>query len=220
MTVPKYTPVDHGAFAVLEGLDDWRVILGSIHATFRAGSFGAAASLAVSIAAAADVADHHPAIDVRYPDRVHVELTTHAVRGITTHDVDLARAISGLAAAAGATSEPTLAQMVEVAIDTLDADRIRPFWKAVLGYREVSGTLVDPQGRGPSFWFQDMDEARRERSRFHIDVIVAHDEAEARIAAALAAGGRLVSDAFARSWWVLADVDGNEACVCTWQDRD
>ncbi|MFM8267850.1 MAG: VOC family protein, partial [Ilumatobacteraceae bacterium] len=82
------------------------------------------------------------------------------------------------------------------------------------------GTLVDPRGRGPSFWFQDMDEARRERSRFHIDVIVAHDEAEARIAATLEAGGRLVSDAYARSWWVLADADGNEACVCTWQDRD
>ena len=39
------------------------------------------------------------------------------------------------------------------------------------------------------------------------------------VAAAVAAGGRLVSDAFASSWWILADADGNEACVCTWQDR-
>jgi 4a-hydroxytetrahydrobiopterin dehydratase len=28
-----------------------------------------------------------------------------------------------------------------------------------------------------------------------------------------------VSDAFARSFWVVADADGNEVCVCTWQDR-
>lgn len=220
MSTPQYVRVGHVEFAALDGLDDWRVIVESIHATFRAGSFTGAAALAASIAAAADAADHHPAIDIRYPDRVHVELTTHAVWGITTHDVDLARTISGLAAAAGAGSEPTSAQVLEVAIDTLDADRIRPFWQAVLGYRNAGGSLVDPDGRGPSFWFQDMTEPRRERSRFHIDVIVAHDEAEARIAAALAAGGTLVTDAYARSWWVLADADGNEACVCTWEDRD
>jgi 4a-hydroxytetrahydrobiopterin dehydratase len=27
-----------------------------------------------------------------------------------------------------------------------------------------------------------------------------------------------VSDEFARSWWILADADGNEACVCSWKD--
>ena len=64
-----------------------------------------------------------------------------------------------------------------------------------------------------------MTAARNERSRFHIDVSVAHDVAETRVAAALAAGGTLVTEEFARSWWVLADADGNEACVCTWQDR-
>jgi 4a-hydroxytetrahydrobiopterin dehydratase len=64
-----------------------------------------------------------------------------------------------------------------------------------------------------------MDEPRDERQRFHLDVSVAHDVAEARVAAALAAGGTLRSDENARSWWVLADADGNEACVGTWQDR-
>jgi 4a-hydroxytetrahydrobiopterin dehydratase len=38
--------------------------------------------------------------------------------------------------------------------------------------------------------------------------------------AALGAGGRLVDDSFARSFWVLTDAEGNEACVCTWADRD
>ncbi len=138
---------------------------------------------------------------------------------LTTLDVDLARSISALAVRSGATAEPSAAQGVEIAIDTMDADRIRPFWVAVLGYRNDEGYLTDPLRFGPAVWFQQMDEPRPDRDRFHIDVIVAHDVAEARIAAALAAGGTLVTDRFARSWWVLADADGNEACICTWQDR-
>ena len=206
-------------FAALEGLDDWRFVLGAIHADFRAGSYPAAASLASGVAEAAEAAQHHPDIDVRYPDRVRIVLTTHATGGLTTRDVELARQISALAVGAAATSEPATAQAVEIAIDTMDADRIRPFWAAVLGYRDDHGSLVDPLRIGPPVWFQQMDEPRTHRDRFHIDVSVAHDVAETRIAAALAAGGTMVTDRFARSWWVLADADGNEACVCTWQDR-
>jgi hypothetical protein len=40
------------------------------------------------------------------------------------------------------------------------------------------------------------------------------------ISAALAAGGTLLSDSAAPAFWVLADPEGNEACVCTWQGRD
>jgi 4a-hydroxytetrahydrobiopterin dehydratase len=156
---------------------------------------------------------------VRYPGRVRVSLTTHATGGLTTADVDLAREVSRLAREHGAEPDTSRAAGYEVAIDTMDADRIRPFWAAVLGYREVDGNLVDPLRIGPAFWFQQMDEPRTGRDRFHIDVTVPHDEAEARVAAAIAAGGRLVTGQYARSWWVLADADGNEACVCTWQDR-
>ena len=215
----EYTRITPDHFAGLEGLNDWRFVLGAIHANFHAGSFGAAAALASEIAAAADKLVHHPDIDIRYPDFVHVAITTHATGGLTTLDADLARIISTAAVAAGATSEPAAAQAVEIAIDTLDADRIRPFWAAILGYPDTGGTLTDPRRLGPPVWFQDTDEHRTQRQRFHIDVSVSHDIAEQRITAALAAGGTLVSDRFARSWWVLADSDGNEACVCTWQDR-
>lgn len=215
----EYTPISPVEFATLDELDHWRFVLGGIHANFRAGSFGAAAALVTEIAAAADRLVHHPDIDVRYPDRVHVYLTTHATGGLTTLDADLARTISAAAIAAGATAEPSTAQAVEIAIDTLDADRIRPFWAAVLGYPDNGGTLTDPRRNGPSVWFQEMTVPRDERQRFHIDVSVPHDVAEQRIAAALAAGGTMVTDRFAHSWWVLADADGNEACVCTWQDR-
>ena len=140
----EYTSLTPEQFAALEGLDDWRFVLGAIHANFRAGSFGAAVALATTIAAAADELVHHPDIDVRYPDRVHVALTTHATGGLTTLDAALARVISAAAAAAGATAEPLAAQAVEIAIDTLDADRIRPFWAAILGYPDTGGSLVDP----------------------------------------------------------------------------
>ncbi|MDP2292444.1 MAG: VOC family protein [Actinomycetota bacterium] len=214
-----YTRLSADEFAALDGLDDWRFLLGAIHAHFRAGSFPGAAALVVAIAEAAEAAQHHPDIDLRYPDRVHVVLTTHATGGLTTLDAQLAAQISSLATTVGATAEPTVSQGAEIAIDTLDADRIRPFWAAVLGYNDVQGNLVDPLRIGPPMWFQEMDEPREQRQRFHIDVTVPHDVAEARVSAALAAGGTLMTDRFARSWWVLADADGNEACVCTWQDR-
>jgi 4a-hydroxytetrahydrobiopterin dehydratase len=105
---------------------------------------------------------------------------------------------------------------------------VRPFWKAVLGYEEwpprvPAGqvwVLVDPRRIGPAFWFQQMDAPRPQRNRIHLDVTVPHDVAEERVAAAVAAGGRVVSDDRARAFWVLADPEGNEACICTWQDRD
>ena len=79
--------------------------------------------------------------------------------------------------------------------------------------------IVDPRGQLPAIWFQQMDAPRPQRNRVHFDVTVAHDEAEARVRA-LGGGGRLVDDSFARSFWVLADAEGNEVCICTWTDRD
>jgi 4a-hydroxytetrahydrobiopterin dehydratase len=66
----------------------------------------------------------------------------------------------------------------------------------------------------------DRRAAPPQRNRIHVDVWVPHDQAEARVAAAIAAGGHLVTDEHAPSWWVLADAEGNEACVATWTSRD
>lgn len=215
----EYTAVTAPEFADLEGLDDWRFLLGAIRADFRAGAFPAAAKLVTAITEAAEAAVHHPDIDVRYPDRVRVTLLTHATGGLTTLDTDLAARISAIAAEAGAAAEPTIAQTIEFAIDTMDPERIRPFWLAVLGYEDVNGDALDPLREGPGLWFQQMDEPRTDRNRIHLDISVPHDVAEERVAAALAAGGTLVSDRRAKAFWILADADGNEACVCTWQDR-
>ena len=220
--VDKLTPA---AFHARPDLPDWRVVLGRIEAAVRAPSFETAAALAGRIAAAAEAAGHHPDVDVRYPGDVFVRLTTHATGGLTEHDASLAATISDIAAEVGVTSRPDVAVGLEVAIDALDIDSVRPFWKAVLGYEEVPNDgdqiflLTDPRRVGPDFWFQQMDAPRPQRNRIHIDVSVPHDVAEQRVADAIAAGGHLVSDRRARAFWILADAEGNEACVCTWQDR-
>ena len=113
--------------------------------------------------------------------------------------------------------------MLEIGIDALDIPKIRPFWKAVLGYVDESkdwNGLIDPLGQGPAVWFQQMDAPRPQRNRIHLDVSVPHDEAPRRIEATLAAGGTVLSDAEAPAFWVLADPEGNEACITTWQGRD
>lgn len=216
----EYTTVSADEFAALTGLDDWRFVLGAIRATFPTGSFPAAADFVAAVTDAAERLVHHPDIAIRYPGDVDVVVMTHAVEGLTTRDVDLARAISSLAADAGHRARPGVVQSAELAIDTMDADRIRPFWAAVLDYRVAGGgVLVDPRRQGWTVWFQQMGEPRTDRNRIHVDVSVPHDVAEERIAAAIAAGGTLVSDRRARAFWILADADGNEVCVCTWQDR-
>jgi 4a-hydroxytetrahydrobiopterin dehydratase len=221
------TVVTATEFHTRADLPDWRYALGRVEANFRCGSFERATELGAKIAAAAERAGHHPDLDVRYPDWLHVALTTHAVDAITNLDVDLAGEISALAAAAGAVARPEAVQALEVAIDAMDIDAVRPFWRAILGYQDAPArpdgsivAIVDPLRLSPAFWFQQMDRPRPQRNRIHLDVTVPHDVAESRIAEALAAGGTLVSDRRARAFWILADPEGNEACLCTWQDRD
>jgi 4a-hydroxytetrahydrobiopterin dehydratase len=208
-------------------MPDWRFLLGRIEAGFRAPSFEAGSAFIGRVAEAARQQEHHPDVDLRYPGYVHVALRTHATNSLTDADLALARTISALATEAGLTSEPSTAVGLEVAIDALDIDAVRPFWKALLAYvdeppRKPGGQiigLIDPLRLGPAFWFQQMDSPRPQRNRIHLDVTVPHDVAEQRVAAAIAAGGHLVSDTEARAFWILADPEGNEACVCTWQDR-
>lgn len=202
------------------GVADWRVLFEGACSHFRTGSFAAGVALVDAIGRLADAANHHPDIDLRY-ESVTVRLTTHDIGGLSERDVELARQISSAARELDVPADPTAIQTVQVTIDALVGPEVMPFWRAVLGYREMGDEdLVDPNGRGPSFWFQQMDAPRPQRNRIHIDISVPHDQAEARIAGAIAAGGHLVSDEHAPAWWTLADAEGNEADVATWMGRD
>jgi len=202
-------------------LADWRLMVRSLHAHFATGDFATGMRLAERISAAAEEMNHHPDVDLRYP-HVAVRLTSHDTDGVTERDVELARRISAAAADLGVAAEPSRVSRWELALDTPDHDAIKPFWRAVLGYDQnpsAGDEINDPAGAQPTLWFQGTEPHDEPRQRFHLDVWVPHDAAEQRIADALAAGGTMVSDAQAPSYWVLADSDGNKACICTWQDR-
>jgi len=206
----------------------WRLVLGELRTEVLTGSLPLAADVAARAASVAG-ADGHLRLDVR-ADRVLLALQTAAVGWVTERDVELAQRITAAAAelrldtVSGGGGRSV--QVLEIGIDTLDAGAIRPFWQALLGYVDEPGRsgpwdgLVDPLGQGPAIWFQRMEAPRPQRNRIHFDVSVPHDEAEPRIQAALAAGGRVINDARAPAFWVLADAEGNEACVTTWQGRD
>ncbi len=205
-------------FHASPGVADWRVLWGASYAAarFLTGSFSAGLALVAAIGELAAAAGRDPDVDVR-PEDVAVRLATAEVRGLTSSDADLARQISVAAARLDAPADPAAVQHVQVAIDALDIARVRPFWHAVLGYCEADDAdLLDPHRQGPTFWFQQMDAPRTGRGRFHIDIYVPHDQVQARIEAALAAGGRIVSDAYAPEWWTLADPEGNEADLAIW----
>ena len=202
------------------GVDDWRVVFAGACTYFQTGSFATGVALVDAIGRLADAANHHPDVDLRYPG-VTVRLTTHEVDGLSERDVELARQISAAARDLDVPADPGAVQTVQVAIDALVGSEVMPFWRAVLGYQEHGGEHVaDPHGIGPSLFFQEMDAPRPQRNRIHIDVSVPHDQAELRIAAALAAGGHIVSDENAPQWWTLADAERNEVDVATWLDRE
>ncbi|WP_191839650.1 VOC family protein [Catellatospora chokoriensis] len=205
-------PITAGQFHAADGVDDWRVLYHVVSAHFRTGSFAKGVAFIGEIDRLVATAGRSPRVDLR---DAGVTVT------LTTRDVTLARQISAAAAERGIPADPTAVQLVNVTVDALVAADVLPFWRALLGYRPIGNDyLSDPLGRGPGFGFQAMDVARPQRNRIHLDVAVPHEQAEARVAAALAAGGRLVSDAYAPRWWVLADAEGNEACVATWMGRE
>lgn len=203
-------------------LSDWRPLLGVLHARFETGSFGAGAALVMAIAQVAEELDHHPEVDLRYRN-VTVRTLSHDVGHLTRRDTDLAVRVSELAGAAGHPAVDDSLSALEIALDVVDMPACRAFWAAVLGYRaedqEGEGQVVDPHGSLPTLWFQQMDPPRTERGRFHLDLTIPPEQVQRRLDAALAAGGRLVSDEVAPSFWVLADPEGNEVCLCTWQGR-
>ena len=204
----------------------WRLILGDLSTQVATESLRQAADTAATLAtldSAVPAEDGHGQLqlDIRH-DRLVITLAGVLVKGrASATSAAAAWGISAWLRELGLPPEPARAQTAEIAIDALDIPAVLPFWRAVFGYTdESSRAIVDPAGRGPAVWFQQMDAPRPQRNRIHIDVSVPHDQAEARLEAALAAGGRLLSDAEAPAFWVLGDPEGNEACICTWQARD
>jgi 4a-hydroxytetrahydrobiopterin dehydratase len=200
-----------------QGLDHWVYLPGGLQTRITTPDFATGLALVAAIGAATAAESHHPDVDLR-STRVDVRLTCFDTKGVTDRDLRQARAIDAVAAEAGLATARTGVARVELALDSPQKTVVMPFWAAVLAGEVDDPDVRDPADVLPLVWFQKSG-SEEPRQRWHPDVWVDPAEVQPRIDAAVAAGGTLVSDAEAPSFWVLADPDGNQVCLCTWQDR-
>jgi 4a-hydroxytetrahydrobiopterin dehydratase len=205
------------AFLDAAGVEDWVVLHGGPTAVFRTATLAAAAKLAVAIAQTPGLDGTRAQLTV-VSGRLTVRLTRE-VWGIEPEHVALARAISQVARSQGAAADRREVQEVQLAIaakpDAVDLG----FWRAVLGYAPMhEDNAIDPLGQGSTVWMQELDPAKPLRHAMHVDVSVAREHAEPRLAAAVAAGGVVVDDSHAPASWILADRSGNKVCIAAWPD--
>jgi 4a-hydroxytetrahydrobiopterin dehydratase len=216
-------------------LAGWRKLGQGLHARFGIPNFRAGVRFLSSIGEAGEASGHYPEVrmsascidlkllsdDAIYRDDAGTE---HQVEWVTQRDIDLARRISEIAAEQSLSPDPRSIAAIELALDTANADTLAPMWAALLtggsdaqGRGTIGNDVRDATGRVPILWFQDTEPHETPRQRFHIDIQLPYDVAEERVAAALAAGAMIADDTSAPGTTILADPDGNKACVGTFQ---
>jgi pterin-4a-carbinolamine dehydratase len=207
------------AFHDAGGVDDWRVLFSGAHAYFRVTSFEHGARFVAAIAEVAAAVGQFPDVDLR-PEGVTVRTASGEYGALSQRDVELARRISVEARRLDAEPDPSQVQVIAIAV-AQDADSdVGPFWAAALGYRSLGGDedVVDRHRRNPHVSFQRLSPPKPRRGRTHIDVSVPADQAEARVAAALAAGGRLADATHAPHWWTVASPENHGVDIAAWPD--
>jgi 4a-hydroxytetrahydrobiopterin dehydratase len=204
-------------FLATQGGSDWVVLHSGATAVFRVQSVVEAARLAEAIARVPGL-DGAGVLMTVGDDQLTVRLARGVFRLEERH-TRLAEAVSAVAREHGAVADRARVHGVSVAIaarpDAIDVG----FWRAVLGYVALADdNAIDPLGHGSTVWMQELDPAKPLRHAMHVDVSVAREQAEHRLAAAVAAGGRVVDDSHAPGAWILADRAGNRVCIASWPD--
>src|SRR6476646_2982646 len=213
-------------------LTDWRKLAQGLHARYMVDGFGAGVRFAAAVGEAGDALHHHPHVSIG-TEWVDLELvsddaiyrddegTEHVVEWVTQQDVDLARQITEIAADHGLDPDPASVAHIELGLDTARSATIAPVWAALLtgsaesqGRGTPSDEIRDATARVPNLWFGDAEAQENQRQPFHIEVYVAPEVVEQRIAAVLAAGGTVVDDSDSPSLTVIADQDGNRGVLC------
>ena len=209
--------ISDAEFTSADGVADWRVLFDGAKVLYQTGDFATGAQLVAVIAEIEQSLHHSPLVDLR-PDTVTVQVLTPGV-GLSDVDLELARRISAAAGRLGLKADPSAVQHIQLAFDAADRRAVMAFWRAALNYIPLGEQdLAEPNLIGPSAWFQDK-EHQPPRNRIHIDVSVPHDQAQARIDAIVAAGGRILGDRYAPAWVSLIDPEGNVVDIATWQGR-
>lgn len=204
-----------------EATSDWQTVFSAV-AAYRVPSSAQQRDLAGAAAALADAAGFPLLIDLR-PGFVVLDTGKDQgdaeAHGLDLDFADLAARLQTAAREIGATADLAVPRFVQLALDAADVAAVRAFWAAALGYvhdRRTNLTdLVDPRRLNAVVMFQDIDvedtERRRQRNRILLELAVPADLAAARVAAIVAAGGRLLDETGTR--WRLADPEGNELVV-------
>lgn len=201
-----------------EGVSDWRVTATGPQGVFTARSLSHAAALVAPIVAAAEQFGVLPDVDVR-PEAAIVSIPDRTAEGIPEAAPQFAAAVSRSAAELQLTADPSLAQSVGIYVAQHSQADARPFFLAALGYEELGETdAVDPLRCGPQLAFNPITGDTPARGRTHFDVFVPADRAQARVDAALAAGGRLVDDSHAPAFWSLASPENHGVDIASWTD--
>ncbi|MDO8143342.1 VOC family protein [Isoptericola sp. 178] len=214
------------------GLTDWRKLAQGLHARYLTADFDTGVRFVAALGAVGDPIGDHLSVSI---GAGHVDLrlmsddavfrddegTEHVVQWVTQRDVDLARRISEIAAEHGVDAHPTAVGVIELGLDTARSGTIAPVWAALLtgdaeaqGHGSPSDEVRDATGRVPNLWFGSSGEQETAGQRLHVEVYVAPEVAEQRVAAAVAVGGTVVDDSDAPGITVVADQDGNTATVC------
>lgn len=203
-------------FLSADGVDDWVVLHGGPTAVFQVGSLVEAAQLAEAMAIVPGL-DERTVMNVA---RTHLTVRlTRELWGTEARHIEVARAISAVARQRGATAARSAVQEVQLAVAAKPDDIDLGFWRAVLGYAPMhEDNAIDPLGHGSTVWMQDLNPEKDLRHAMHVDVSVAREVAKERLAAALAAGGRIVDGSEAPASWILADRAGNKVCIAAWPD--
>ncbi len=200
---------------------DWHAVFSAM-ACYRTPSPALQRELATVAAALADDAGFPLLVDLR-PGLVVLDSGKDQweddVHGLQLDFAELAATLQTAARELGATSDPLLPRFVQLFLDAADVVAVRAFWTAALGYapdgRAGVTDIVDPRRLNPVLAFQELDtsetDRRRQRNRIHVELAVPSDVAEARVATAVGAGGRVLDEAQGR--WRLADPEGNELVV-------
>ena len=139
---------------------------------------------------------------------------------------------------------------VQVTFDCADPAALAEFWALALGYvlqpppppysswdealdawgvpadkRNSRSAVVDPDGKGPRVFFQQVPEGKSVKNRVHLDLRAAPglegdarmEELERRCAELVSAGGtrlqRIEGNAMDAGIIVMADPEGNEFCL-------
>ena len=205
------------AFIDADGVDDWVVLHGGATAVFRVRTAREAARLAEAIADVPGIEGSGTLMTIR--DGTLTVRLTRDLWWLEPRHVELAKAVSNVARTHGAEPDRAAVHEVQLAISGKPDGINLNFWRAVLGYEPMSeDNAVDPLGHGSTVWMQELGEDKPLRHAMHIDVSVAREHLEARLAAALAAGGRIVDQTEDPPNWTLADAAGNRVDLTAWPD--